>query len=161
MTGILDLLGVVVGEEDQVVGEEGGEGAEVGGTGTTMVVHTGMVLEGAGVMVEGTKHPILVVLLFILFFLLAHPNFSVIPQIPEVPPAEIRPPPQGCSTIFMGNLSEDIADDMVYRMFGPAGEIKQIRWLTDKQSGKFMKYVIFDLLFITKNCVQLRFCGIL
>lgn len=70
MTGILDLLGVVVGEEDQVVGEEGGEGAEVGGTGTMMVVHTGMVLEGAGVMVEGTNHPILVCTSFYFFCLL-------------------------------------------------------------------------------------------
>lgn len=65
------------------------------------------------------------------------------PHIPDVPPADIRAPPTGCSTIFMGNLSEDINDNIVYRLFGPCGEIKQIRWLTDKQSGKFMKYVPF------------------
>jgi len=47
-----------------------------------------------------------------------------------------RPPtekPPGCTTIFIGNLSYDITEDVVYEFFGDCGGIKEVRW----QNGDF------------------------
>jgi len=50
-------------------------------------------------------------------------------------PQRDRPP--GCNTVFVGNLSYDIKDDTIRNIFKDVGEIKAIRWLNDKKSGKF------------------------
>jgi nucleolin len=42
-----------------------------------------------------------------------------------------RPPsekPEGCTTVFIGNLSYDITEDQVYEFFSDCGNIKQVRW---------------------------------
>jgi len=42
-----------------------------------------------------------------------------------------RPPsekPEGCTTVFIGNLSYDITEDQVYEFFGDCGDIKEVRW---------------------------------
>eukprot|EP01129_Flabellula_baltica_P004245 TRINITY_DN1462_c0_g1_i1.p1 TRINITY_DN1462_c0_g1~~TRINITY_DN1462_c0_g1_i1.p1 ORF type:complete len:603 (+),score=107.30 TRINITY_DN1462_c0_g1_i1:80-1888(+) len=48
-----------------------------------------------------------------------------------------RQRPENCMTVFVGNLSYDIDDDTIRSVFRSVGEIKAIRWLNDKKSGKF------------------------
>jgi len=36
--------------------------------------------------------------------------------------------PEGCTTVFIGNLSYDINDSQVYEFFADCGEIKEVRW---------------------------------
>lgn len=43
----------------------------------------------------------------------------------------------GCTSIFIGNLSDEIDDDKIRELFKEAGEISQIRWLKDRDSGEF------------------------
>eukprot|EP00729_Bicosta_minor_P007152 gene7152-21512_t len=45
--------------------------------------------------------------------------------------------PEGCLTIFCGNLSYDIDDDSCKAFFKDCGEINKIRWLTDRETGDF------------------------
>jgi len=45
--------------------------------------------------------------------------------------------PENCTTVFAGNLSYDIDDDKMAAFFKDAGEVKQIRWLTNKETGEF------------------------
>ena len=45
--------------------------------------------------------------------------------------------PEGCNTLFMGNLSFDIDEEVVKKFFKDCGEIANIRWLTDRDSGDF------------------------
>ena len=47
--------------------------------------------------------------------------------------------PEGCTTVFLGNLSYDIEDDDVHAKAKEvgAGDVKNIRWLTDRESGEF------------------------
>lgn len=45
--------------------------------------------------------------------------------------------PEGCLTVFCGNLSYDIDDDSCKAFFKDCGEISKIRWLTDRESGDF------------------------
>jgi nucleolin len=45
--------------------------------------------------------------------------------------------PDGCLTVFCGNLSYDIDDDSAKAFFKDCGEINKIRWLTDRESGDF------------------------
>jgi nucleolin len=45
--------------------------------------------------------------------------------------------PEGCLTVFCGNLSYDIDDDSCKAFFKDCGEIAKIRWLTDRESGDF------------------------
>mmetsp|Transcript_2270 Transcript_2270/g.3160 ORF Transcript_2270/g.3160 Transcript_2270/m.3160 type:complete len:335 (-) Transcript_2270:73-1077(-) len=62
------------------------------------------------------------------------------PQTPGRAPREARPMsarPDNCTTVFCGNLSYDIDDDQMMAFFKDCGDIKQIRWLTDKESGEF------------------------
>jgi len=42
-----------------------------------------------------------------------------------------RPPtpkPDGCTTVFIGNLSFNVTEDEVYEFFKDCGEIKELRW---------------------------------
>jgi nucleolin len=53
---------------------------------------------------------------------------------------EVRPmqaKPEGCNTLFAGNLSFDIDDDKIKEFFSECGEITSIRWLTDKETQQF------------------------
>jgi len=45
--------------------------------------------------------------------------------------------PEGCDTIFMGGVSDDVTDEKVYELFKECGEINRIHWLTDKETGDF------------------------
>jgi len=47
--------------------------------------------------------------------------------------------PEGCTTVFCGNLSFDIDDDAMKKFASDAGcaEVKAIRWLSDRDSGDF------------------------
>lgn len=47
--------------------------------------------------------------------------------------------PDGCLTVFCGNLSFDIDDDAMRKFAADAGcaDVKAIRWLTDRDSGDF------------------------
>jgi len=45
--------------------------------------------------------------------------------------------PEGCTTIFLGNLDFNVEDQNVHDHFKEIGEIKQIRWLTDRDTGAF------------------------
>jgi len=45
--------------------------------------------------------------------------------------------PEGCDTIFLGNISDDVEDDKVYELFKDCGAINRIHWLTDKETGDF------------------------
>jgi nucleolin len=53
----------------------------------------------------------------------------------EVKP--LGPKPDGCNTVFMGNLSYQIDEDAVKTFFADCGEIANIRWLTDRETGDF------------------------
>ena len=53
---------------------------------------------------------------------------------------EVRPmqaKPEGCTTLFCGNLSFSIDDDTLKGFFEGCGEISSIRWLEDKETGQF------------------------
>jgi len=45
--------------------------------------------------------------------------------------------PEGCNTIFAGNLSFDIDDDQMKAFFKDCGEVSSIRWLTDRDTNQF------------------------
>lgn len=73
----------------------------------------------------------------------ATPVTAVGPDGPPIPvqqqrisePQRNRAP--GCRTIFVGNLSDAIDDDTIFQVFSEIGDIKAIRWLNDRKSGKF------------------------
>lgn len=52
---------------------------------------------------------------------------------------ELSEKPEGCTTVFCGNLSFDIDDDKMgaFAKDAGCGEVKAIRWLTDRDSGDF------------------------
>lgn len=45
--------------------------------------------------------------------------------------------PEGCTTVFAGNLSFDIDDDKMREFAADCGDVKSIRWLNDRDSGDF------------------------
>lgn len=49
----------------------------------------------------------------------------------------MQPKPEGCTTMFCGNLSWDVNDDLIREFFQDCGEIRQIRWLTDRNTQQF------------------------
>ena len=50
-------------------------------------------------------------------------------------PTEAKP--EGCNTIFIGNLSFSITEDDVWNAFQPCGEIKRVRLATDRETGEY------------------------
>jgi len=52
-------------------------------------------------------------------------------------PPSVKPP--GCITVFVGNLSMEINDDVVRDLFKDCGEIKDVRWVSDKATGEFKR----------------------
>jgi len=63
---------------------------------------------------------------------------------PEGAPAPIVA--DACPKVFLRNLSWSIDDDTIKKFFEDCGEITDIFWLTDKESGKFRGsgFVTFD-----------------
>jgi len=53
------------------------------------------------------------------------------------PKREMSARPDNCTTIFCGNLDYNIDDDKMHAFFKDVAEIKQVRWLTDKNTGDF------------------------
>jgi len=53
------------------------------------------------------------------------------------PPQPVSEKPAGCTAVFVGGLPDAIDDDKIAEFFKDAGEISQIRWLTDKDTGEF------------------------
>jgi len=45
--------------------------------------------------------------------------------------------PAGGTTVFLGNLSFDVQDSNINELFADCGEVKEIRWINDKETGKF------------------------
>jgi len=45
--------------------------------------------------------------------------------------------PENCTTVFAGNLSWDVDDDSMREFAKDAGEVKSIRWVTDRDTGDF------------------------
>lgn len=52
-------------------------------------------------------------------------------------PKPLGEKPDGCTTVFLGNLSYDVDDDKTREFFKECGTIADIRWLKDKDSGEF------------------------
>jgi len=41
---------------------------------------------------------------------------------------QVSPKPEGCTTIFIGNLNFNITEDQVFEFFADCGDIKECRW---------------------------------
>ena len=44
--------------------------------------------------------------------------------------------PEGCQKCFVGNLSWNVTEDMLWEFFGEAGEVKFVRIATDRETGQ-------------------------
>lgn len=45
--------------------------------------------------------------------------------------------PEGCTAIFVGNVSDTVDDEQITELLKDCGEISDIRWLMDRESGEF------------------------
>merc|ERR1719330_2281705 len=52
-------------------------------------------------------------------------------------PREPTQKPEGCTTVFVGNLSWQIDEDTLKEAFADCGEISQIRFAEDRETGDF------------------------
>ena len=50
---------------------------------------------------------------------------------------EQRPRPAGCVSLFMGNLSWEVSEDEIRGLFADCGEVTQVRFATDRETGDF------------------------
>jgi nucleolin len=50
---------------------------------------------------------------------------------------QLSPKPEGCTTVFAGQLSYTIDEESVREFFKDCGEISAIRWLNDRETGEF------------------------
>ena len=48
-----------------------------------------------------------------------------------------NPKPDGCNTIFVGNLSFNITEDEVWEKFGTCGEVVRVKLATDRETGEY------------------------
>ena len=55
-------------------------------------------------------------------------------------PREASEKPEGCTTVFVGNLSWQIDEDTLREAFAACGEISQIRFAEDRETGDFKGY---------------------
>jgi nucleolin len=67
---------------------------------------------------------------------------------------ELSEKPEGCTTVFVGGLTDDVDDDKITSLATEAGcgEIKAIRWLTDRDTGNFKGCGFVE--FYTTECVD-------
>ena len=59
---------------------------------------------------------------------------------PITAPREPTEKPEGCTTVFVGNLSWQIDEETLRSAFADCGEIAQIRFAEDKETGDFKGY---------------------
>jgi len=59
---------------------------------------------------------------------------------PIVAPREPSEKPEGCTTVFVGNLSFNIDEETLRASFAECGEISEIRFSEDKETGDFKGY---------------------
>ena len=59
---------------------------------------------------------------------------------PITAPRQPSEKPDGCCTVFVGNLSWNIDEDSLREAFSACGEITQIRFAEDKETGEFKGY---------------------
>jgi len=55
-------------------------------------------------------------------------------------PRESKPlseKPEDCVTVFCGNCSYEITDEDAQAFFKECGDVKKVRWLTDRETGEF------------------------
>jgi len=58
-------------------------------------------------------------------------------------PRPISEKPEGCDTIFLGNLPHDITEDEVHTAFADCGVIQQVRWVERDGEFKGVAFVQF------------------
>jgi nucleolin len=59
------------------------------------------------------------------------------PKHGGTPNGDPKPKPEGCTSIFMGNLSWDVDEDTIRSFFAECGEIISVRFATDRETGDF------------------------
>ena len=59
------------------------------------------------------------------------------PKTGGTPNGAPKPKPEGCTSIFMGNLSWDVDEDTIRSFFADCGEIISVRFATDRETGNF------------------------
>jgi nucleolin len=45
--------------------------------------------------------------------------------------------PEGCDTVFVGNLPWDVDENQMYELFGQCGEVAKVRFATSAEDGSF------------------------
>lgn len=60
----------------------------------------------------------------------------------RVPPMRARP--AGCTTIFVGGLPEDVTDDDMWKKFHECGEIADVRYVSDVNTGEFRRCAFIE-----------------
>ncbi|CAI5730905.1 unnamed protein product [Peronospora destructor] len=60
--------------------------------------------------------------------------------------------PEGCTSVFIGNLSWDVDENTIYETFGECGEILSCRLATDRETGEFRGFGHVD--FATTEAVD-------
>nr|CCA19499.1 conserved hypothetical protein [Albugo laibachii Nc14] len=72
---------------------------------------------------------------------------------PEVPVPKISTSAKNCTTLYVGNLSYEITEDIIRRVFSPFGDIKAVRLAQHIQTKKFrgFGYVQF---YDTESCTK-------
>lgn len=67
-------------------------------------------------------------------------NIKYSTQKPITAPRQPSEKPEGCTTVFVGNLSFQIDEETLRDAFKDCGEITQIRFAEDRESGQFKGY---------------------
>eukprot|EP01125_Pyxidicula_operculata_P020037 TRINITY_DN7313_c0_g1_i1.p1 TRINITY_DN7313_c0_g1~~TRINITY_DN7313_c0_g1_i1.p1 ORF type:complete len:450 (-),score=99.20 TRINITY_DN7313_c0_g1_i1:21-1247(-) len=52
--------------------------------------------------------------------------------------------PEGCTTMFVGNLVDGVSEETIRTIFGKCGTIKEVRWLRDKKTNRFKGCAFVD-----------------
>lgn len=60
--------------------------------------------------------------------------------------------PEGCTTLFCGNLSFQMQEQNMRELFADCGEISEIRWGVNRNTGKFRGYAHVDFS-TTEGCI--------
>ncbi|EEC42658.1 predicted protein, partial [Phaeodactylum tricornutum CCAP 1055/1] len=56
---------------------------------------------------------------------------------PILSPRQPSQKEEGCVTVFIGNLAWDVDEDTIKQSFADCGEISQVRFATDRETGDF------------------------
>jgi len=65
------------------------------------------------------------------------------------------PKPEGCDTVFLGNLSFEVTEDAVKEVFGSCGTIQDIRWVEKEGVFKGIAFMQFSESEATDKAVEL------